>query len=172
MTTGRKDALGLPLLEVALLLLFSAVFAALLARQISYYGEVAEKTAVDITVRQMRSALQLEQARQLVQDGGRTLRIAAGDNPMRLVTPPENYQGEFAHISPTMVRPGCWAFDRGSRALIYRPRYSAHLQTAGSADLAFLKFVLESKHTPSDQLENADILKDVRLTSVQPYRWF
>lgn len=168
----RRGSLGLPTMEIAIVVALVGVFAAIFTHQLFYYWELAERTTVDLTINNMRSGLRLEMARRLMAGERRTYTALAHGNPMTLLQTPDNYLGEQTHVDPTRIKPGHWVFSQNERALYYIPRHSRYLNIAPQQKLAFLKFVLESKQEPSEISEYADIPEDVKLISVWPYRWF
>lgn len=168
----RRGALGIPTLEIGLIIGLIGLFAAVLTHQMLYYWELAERTTVEMTINNMRSALRLEMAARLINGRRHTIPTLAGSNPMNLLHPPDNYLGERERVDPLLIAPGHWVYDRRQQALYYVPRNKRHLSGSSQQKLAFLKFVLESSQKSSEISANTDIPQDVRLVSVRAYTWF
>lgn len=111
---------GRSLLEFAVAAALLAVLAALLLQALLRYQEVAEKTAVEMTVMNMKSGLRYRIAELIL--AGRTKEIAglAGSNPVGwLAHPPEGYLGETDAVDSPQA-PGTWRFETATRELVYR----------------------------------------------------
>lgn len=107
-------------LEFAVAAVLLAVLAALLLQSLLRYQEVAERTAVEMTVMNMRSGLRYRIAELIL--AGRTKEVAglAGSNPVGwLARPPEGYLGE-ADAAESPQPPGTWRFETARRELVYR----------------------------------------------------
>lgn len=168
----RRGSLGIPTLEIGVIIALIGIFVAVLTHQLFYYWELAERTTVEMTINNMRSALRLEMAARLMNGHRHTIPHLAGSNPMNLLHPPDNYLGERKRVDPLRIEPGHWVYDRQQRTLYYVPRYHRHLSGPSQEKLAFLKFVLESSQKSSEISANTDIPQDVRLVSAQAYTWF
>lgn len=100
---------GLAWLIVGLALL--AVF----LNKIPFYTKSAEERAIDVTLAQLRAAVELHRLRSTA-----TTDDLEGSNPMQLLeVKPVNYDGEFANRGSAPARPGTWFFDRESKELVY-----------------------------------------------------
>jgi type II secretory pathway pseudopilin PulG len=100
-----------------------SLIAALLLDRLLGYQEYAERTALELTVINMRGGLRLRTAELMTQDRLNEVGKLINENPVRwLETPPPNYLGEFANPVPESLPPGNWYFDRTTRELVYLPR--------------------------------------------------
>lgn len=80
-----------------------------------------EKTAVDLTVRNMRTGLQLRMAEMMLENKVKEIPALAGQNPVQwLAQPPEHYLGEL-DAPPHDPAPRSWYFNRATRTLMYYP---------------------------------------------------
>ena len=95
---------------------------AVLLQALLRHQELAERTAVEMTVMNMKSGLRYRIAGLIID--GRTQEIAelAGANPIAwLVRPPEGYLGETDAAEPLPAQPpGTWRFDAARRELVYK----------------------------------------------------
>ncbi|WP_139232822.1 hypothetical protein [Duganella sp. CF458] len=101
-------------MEALLWLIVTCVVLAVFLGRISFYTESAELRAIEITLSQLRAAIELHRLRSA------TGIALEGTNPMRLLAvPPGNYAGEFASIASAPAEPGTWFYDRQSKKLVY-----------------------------------------------------
>jgi len=99
-----------------------SVIAAFLLDRLLSYQEYAERTAMEVTVVNMRSGLRLRTAELMTQDRLHEVGKLVNENPVRwLETPPPNYLGELAHPVPKTLVQGNWYFDTTRRELVYLP---------------------------------------------------
>lgn len=86
--------------------------------------EYSEKTVVEVTIRNIRSGLQLAQGEAIMHGREHEIEGWAGKNPIRwLGTDPANYQGNCGAAGSTLK--GIWCFDQNAGELVYLPRYAA-----------------------------------------------
>lgn len=91
--------------------------------------ERAEKQVVDLTIRNMRTGMQLAMGEALMQQREREIATWAGGNPVNwLGTPPGGYRGECSVEESRSLSGGEWCFERASRELVYRPSRVDHLR--------------------------------------------
>jgi hypothetical protein len=98
--------------------------------------ERAERQVVELTLRNMRTGMQLAMGEAMMRQREGEIAAWAGSNPMRwLDSPPEGYRGECTAGESRDLSGGQWCFDRVGRQLVYRPRASDHLRVlaAGAA---------------------------------------
>jgi len=99
------------------------LIAAVLLDRLLDYQAYAERTAMEVTVVNMRSGLRLRVAELMTQDRMPEVGKLVNENPVRwLETPPPNYLGELAHPVPKTLEQGNWYFDTTGRELVYLPR--------------------------------------------------
>ncbi len=132
--------------------------------------EIAEKTTVEMTVRNIQSGLRWEMSERIV--AGREASIAelAGGNPVRwLGKPPVDYLGEFS-AAPADFLPGRWYFDTQRKELRYRPTLQRNLectQCVRESGEIVLSWRIERAGNP--MFGRGDT---VRVVTAAPYRWF
>ncbi len=81
----------------------------------------AERQAVDLSIRNLRTSLQLAMASALMQQRGQEIAAWVGSNPvLKLATPPPGYQGHCPDSG--LLGSGDWCFAPASGELRYRPK--------------------------------------------------
>lgn len=118
--TGRKN--GFTRFEMLIVVIGTSVLAAVLLERMRAYQEYAEKTAMEMTVMNMRSGLRLRIAELMTQDRTREVGKLLDENPIGwLDTPPPNYLGSLNNVKSGDIPPGNWYFDAARKELIYVP---------------------------------------------------
>jgi hypothetical protein len=130
---GRRP---LTRLEAALYVVATGVLVAVLLDRMLEYFEIAERATVEATVNRVNSGintrLAYDRLKGRISDPEEWLRR----NPFELVSMnPANFLGEVDRAEPSAVPPGQWVYDRGTAQLLYRPRFSRHLQTRNGSKL-------------------------------------
>lgn len=102
------------------------------------YMEMAERTAMEMTVSNVTSALNIYYATQVMTGA----QPASGDwtrrNPFELAhTFPAGYLGELGPRNPAMAQRPAWFFDAANAELLYLPRLHDHLSSAVEGELRF-----------------------------------
>jgi prepilin-type N-terminal cleavage/methylation domain-containing protein len=114
---------GFNLFELLIAAGVISVIAVLLLDRLLSYQAYAERTAMEVTVVNMRSGLRLRVAEFMTQDRMQEIGKLVNENPVRwLETPPPNYLGELADPLPKTLEQGNWYFDTTRRELVYLPR--------------------------------------------------
>lgn len=84
--------------------------------------ERAEKLLVELTVRNMRTGMQLAMGEALMQQRAGEVASWVGSNPVLwLGSSPEGYRGECSAAESQGLSGGEWCFERERRELVYRP---------------------------------------------------
>jgi len=111
---------GASLLEFAVTVTMIGILMGLLLQRIWYYQGEAEKTAVEMTVANVRTALEIKVAEGNLPGRKVDLTVLAEENPFNLLkNKPANYAGELFHPSDKDIGEGKWCFDRADKSLIY-----------------------------------------------------
>ncbi|KQZ26928.1 hypothetical protein [Duganella sp. Root1480D1] len=101
--------------EALVWLIVGLVLLTVFLSKVSFYTKSAEERAIDVTLSQLRAAVEMHRLRSTA--AATTLE---GSNPMQLLAvKPANYLGEFASRDSAPVQPGTWFFDRQSEELVY-----------------------------------------------------
>lgn len=94
----------------------------------------AERQVVELTVRNMRTGLQLAMGETLMQQREHEIATWVGSNPIQwLGAPPAGYQGECGSFEGRALEQGGWCFDKGEHQLYYRPRNAKLRDGKGAA---------------------------------------
>ena len=95
----------------------------------------AERQAVELTVRNMRTGMQFAMADALIRQREHEIEPWIGGNPVRwLETPPIGYRGDCSPEERQRLDVGAWCFDRVSRELVYKPRHLGLLRGRTDGD--------------------------------------
>ena len=160
---------GFNLFELVVALALIAALAAVLLDRLAYYQEMAEKAAMDSTLRVLKTGLQIRLAELII--GNRQGEAAAleMEDPMRwLDPPPVNYAG--AYREPPNF--GKWYFDAKARQLVYVVSLGNRLELAASADSQQIRFRTQLlKDRVNVAGGTVESVTGVTLTPVTPYRW-
>jgi len=117
-------------LEIALYAALVGIVAAVFLERLLTYMELAERTAMEITVDRINSALRLRLAGDMLE--GRLIDVPAAldRNPFELARmAPANFHRQLDGSSIGDLERGYWVFDRQRRELVYLPRLHRRLQT-------------------------------------------
>ena len=95
----------------------------------------AERLATELTVRNMRTGLQLATGEALMHGKEREIETWVGTNPVEwLGVPPSGYIGECVQAGRGTLSKGEWCFDSSSHELAFRPRHSANLSARSGSE--------------------------------------
>ncbi len=91
-------------------------------------SERAERQAVELTIRNMRTGMQLAMGEAIMRQREGEIATWIASNPVRwLGSSPVGYRGACS-MAVKALAGGEWCFDDASRVLIYRPRRIDHLR--------------------------------------------
>jgi prepilin-type N-terminal cleavage/methylation domain-containing protein len=125
---------GFSLLELVIVVCIVAVLLAIAADRLLVMRTSAERTSVETTIGNIRSALGIKVARLIAKGDLAGIHALAQSNPMDvLAEPPESYRGVYFGIDPALFTGGDWYYDRRDRTLAYVVKYEDVLRTARSA---------------------------------------
>ncbi len=161
---------GLSKLEFLVVVAVIAFTALVALERLRDVQEMGEKTAVEMTVRNIRSGLLWEMSERITTGHEASIAELAGGNPVRwLEKPPSGYLGEFPATPPNFSQ-GAWYFDTRHRELRYRPIQQRNLEChqcpREDGDLA-LSWRISPAGNP--MFGRGD---SVRVVAVAPYQWF
>lgn len=156
---------GFSLFELAIVLILVAGLTLVLADRLRYYQELAEKTAMETTVRNIKSGLNLQIATLIMQDKAAAIPGIALANPMRWLSPtPANYVGE-RHGNAVNVPPGAWYFDSARGEICYRVRQYRHFSNL--AEDRTVRYRVIPGRSPEARPES-----QFKIVPVHTYQWF
>jgi general secretion pathway protein G len=153
---------------VIVIAIYSALIGVLLTR-LNYYQELAEKAAMESTVRVIKTGLQIRLAELIITNRqGEAARLEAEDPMQWLDQKPANYAGSYREPP----EPGAWYFDASERQLVYVVNTGNRLDLDAASRAKQIRFrarLLKDKI----QFGGATIesVTGVTLAPVVPYRW-
>lgn len=111
---------GYSLFELVCIILIVGVMVLVLLDRTLRYQAMAEKTAMELTIMNMRSGLRLRVAELMMADRTDELGELSQQNPIDwLDKPPANYLGEIRQTDRARLPVNTWHFDPGRRELVY-----------------------------------------------------
>ena len=168
---GRGRQLGASQLELAVSMVLLAIFLAVFLERAFYYQEYAEKTAMEMTLANMRTGLRYRIAELILNNRPSEIPKLADENPVSwLAEPPENYLGEF-DSPPRDGTAGRWFYDRRARELVYTVNNGRHFvpDDGGNFTIRYRAARIQGSAATSPPGSRA---RDwVELTQRQPYAW-
>jgi len=123
------------------------------------YMEMAEKTAMETTVRNVTAAINLRYAILVMSGEGKRTELWPAQNPFELAqTFPPNYRGLLDKQGEAEPSRPTWLFDAPRGEVVYRPRLSGHLAGGAGDELRF-------------KLEHGSLGDGFKLVPTTPYSW-
>ncbi|MBS1208973.1 MAG: hypothetical protein H6R19_1371 [Proteobacteria bacterium] len=158
----RKGAFGIPLYEIALVVVVAGIVLGALKWRVDYLLEQAEKVAVEVTVMNMRSGLRLEKARRIAI--GQSLDDLAGVNPLMFLEAPlvGECSKKLQETSKT-IKSGKWSCGRDKNEAVYIPQRQRHLKMRQEG--VDKRLMWQTRLTDHDG-------KVVEVVLMTPYQWF
>ena len=91
--------------------------------------ERAERLAVELTIRNMRTGMRVAMGEALIEQREGEIATWEGSNPIRwLGGPPTGYRGECSPADRQDMSGGQWCFEKSTKQLVYRPQNEGHLR--------------------------------------------
>jgi prepilin-type N-terminal cleavage/methylation domain-containing protein len=121
---------GFTLIELIVVICAVALLFGVALDRLLRYQELAERTAVELNVAAINSALTMKFAAYVTSGDPRGVETEVGKNPVALLArPPQNYLGELYSPDVRTLVPKSWYFDRQSGELVYVPGRTRYLTT-------------------------------------------
>ncbi|HWH47135.1 MAG TPA: hypothetical protein VN664_04980 [Burkholderiales bacterium] len=132
----RDGQCGATFVEFVVAIALIAIFVGVLMERALYYQEYAEKTAMEMTAKNIRTGLRYKVADLILDNRMAEISTLADENPLNvLAEKPPNYLGELD--SAPMVDPkGQWYFDRRNRELVYTVNNRRHFSPSSYRDFS------------------------------------
>lgn len=93
--------------------------------------ERAEKQVVELTVRNMKTGMQLAMGEALLHQRANEVASWVDGNPVLwLGSQPSGYRGQCSAEESRSLEGGEWCFELGNRELVYRPKNANHLRNS------------------------------------------
>lgn len=153
-------------LQSALYVVIAGVVAAVLLERLLTYAEAAEKFAVEATVSRLSSAMYARLALLVLRGDVHAVEALESQSPFRIARADSPaYLGEFDG-SPPNAEGGDWYFDRGRHELVYLPKLTRYLHSAGNGPSPnSIRFRSEVRKSATN------VYSGVALVPVQDWRW-
>lgn len=165
---------GMGLLEAVLIGVLISVLMVVFMGRILNLSLVVEREAMQQTVINLNSALNIEALTLIVQNEQGAIAAWEGKNPMKLLNPPPiQYKGSFSEADALKQTPGSWFFDEGQSMLIYRINNIKQF-AGGRAIPERVRFRVEAIFNDynNDGIKNADErYSGLRLKALDHYQW-
>ena len=160
---------GYTLFELVVAFVLVSTLAAVLLSRLVYYQEMAEKAAMESTVRVIKTGLQIRLAELIIGNRQAEAATLEVEDPMQWLEPrPANYGGAYSE-PPTLGR---WYFDATARQLVYVVNTGNRLDLATAADAKQIRFrarLLKDRLNVGGAV--VESVTGITLTAVTPYRW-
>ncbi|MES2351048.1 MAG: type II secretion system protein [Pseudomonadota bacterium] len=141
---------GASLLEFGVAVAVIGILMTILLQRIWYYQDEAERTSVQLTVANVRAALEIKVTQGKLPGRSVDLTILAEQNPLNLlVAKPVNYAGEYFSPRNGEVSEGNWYFDRSNKTLVYLLNIRNSFGGAQSKRLKFKVKLLRLPYSPA-----------------------
>lgn len=138
------------MLEFAVSAIVVGVLSGLLLQRLWYYQAEAEQVAVQATVSNVRSALEIKVAQGKLPGYRVDLTLLAEENPLNLLkAKPANYAGELFSPADDDIGDGNWCFDRTNKSLIYLLNFKNSFGDAQTKRLNFKVKLLRLPQRPA-----------------------
>jgi general secretion pathway protein G len=146
--TGKQR--GANLLEFVVAVVVVGVLMTILLQRVFYYQGEAERVAVEHTIANLRSALEIKVTQGKLPGGSIDLATLTEQNPLNLLkNKPSNYAGELFNPTDSEIGKGNWCFDRSDKTLIYLLNNANSFGDAQSKRLKFKVKFLRLPHRPA-----------------------
>jgi general secretion pathway protein G len=169
MRLTRRKPHGFTLFEFAVAVVIIAILAWVLLTRLAFYQEMAEKAAMESTVRVIKTGLQIRLAELIIGNRQGEAGKLEVEDPMQWLEPrPANYAGAYRE-PPTLGR---WYFDATARQLVYVVNTGNRLDLATAADAKQIRFrarLLKDRLNVGGAV--VESVTGITLTAVTPYRW-
>ena len=134
--TLRDGACGATSVEFALCLALMAIFVGVLLDRALYYQEYAERTAMEMTAKNIRTGLRFKVADLILDNRASEIAKLADENPLNwLAERPPNYLGEL-DSAPEDEPKGQWYFDKRNKELVYTVNHRRHFSPSTYRDFS------------------------------------
>jgi general secretion pathway protein G len=166
---GTRRETGSSLFELGVALIIISVLAAVLLNRLGYYKEMLEKAAMEATLRNIKTGLQVQLAELIVTNRQAQAARLEHEDPLQwLDEKPPNYGGSYR----TPPDAGTWYFDSGTHELVYVVNTGSRLELDTGAEPKQVRF---RARLLKDRLKlfgnGVESVAGVTLLPVRPYRW-
>lgn len=166
---ATRDESGSSLFEFTVVLIVISTLATVLLNRLDYYKEMLEKAAMESTLRNIKTGLQVQLAELIVTNHQAQAGRLENEDPVQwLDEKPFNYGGNYGAPAAT----GTWYFDAAKHELVYVVNTGSRLEIDADADPKQVRF---RARLVKDRLKlfgnSVESVTGVTLVPVHPYRW-
>ena len=168
----RNGHCGATFVEFAVSMALMAIFVGVLVERALYYQEYAEKTAMEMTARNIRTGLRYKVADMILDNRMSEIPTLAGGNPLNwLVERPPNYLGEL-ESAPMDEPKGQWYFDKRNRELVYTVNNRRHFSPSTYRDFCVRYRLMRTSAGAVTDSSPKNGETWISLVLVTEYSWF
>jgi prepilin-type N-terminal cleavage/methylation domain-containing protein len=168
----KQQERGFSLFELVAAITIVVICAGVLLQRMLYLQEVAERTAMDMTIATLRTGLRYKTGDLLIRDKVSEIATLADENPVNwLQNPPDNYLGEF-DFSPDSDLRGKWYFDKTRHELVYTINNRRHFLPASDQDYALRWHAVRVQAKEQGISGNKNNPQWVAFVQIAGGRWF
>jgi hypothetical protein len=144
-------------------------------RRMEYLEAVGEATALDLSIRNIRTGIMLYVSTRVLQGDRIGIAELAGANPVgSAIEPPPGYIGSLSRANPDFIRPGQWYFDEDQAVLCYHIVNADYFETpeTGPARVR-MRLKLNYDDVDGDGVfdQGSDVAESISLELLDPVRW-
>ena len=160
---------GFTLFELVVVLVVVLLLGTAFLERLRFYQEMAEKAAMEATLRLIKTGLQIRLAELIIANRqGEAMQLEIEDPTRWLDTPPSNYAGLYRERPAS----GAWYFDPREQQLVYVANIGDRLKldgATGSKEIRFRARLLKDRvPVAGGTIEG---VTGVTLTPIHRYRW-
>lgn len=166
---ARRRHAGFSLFELVVGITIVGLLGMALSERMLRYQEYAEKTAMEVTARNIQTGLRLKVADLMMTDRMHEIDRLLLVNPITwLETPPPNYIGERADSRQDAAVAGNWHFNTARREVVYVPFHRRFFepQVPGNGSIRF-----RIGAVPVANANDARKVEGLTLLLLSPYKW-
>ncbi len=161
---------GITRFELVVRVVLASILATILLERLLRYQEYAERTAMEITVMNMRSGLRLRVAELMMQDRMGEAGNLLNQNPIEwLAMPPPNYRGPLPNSK--RISSGNWYFDTERREIVYFPYHDRLFEPGPDGEHAVRLHVTAVRRSQKKADGVVARVEGITLTLVNQYKW-
>jgi general secretion pathway protein G len=166
---GRDPEAGSSLFELVVVLIIISVLSAVLLNRLGFYKEMLEKAAMESTLRNIKTGLQVQLAELIVTNRQAQAGRLENEDPVQwLDEKPFNYGGSYR--APVTI--GTWYFDARTHELVYVVNTGNRLEVDTDESPKELRF---RARLVKDRLKlfgnSVESVTGVSIVPARPYRW-
>jgi prepilin-type N-terminal cleavage/methylation domain-containing protein len=167
----RPAQRGFTMLELVISITVIGILSAIFLERSLTYQEYGEQTAMEVSLRNMRSGLRLKVADLMTRDQMNRVGELLDQNPVHwLPPPPPNYLGELRNPDPSRLAPGNWYFDAERKEVVYVPQRRRYLKIDNPAERT-LRFRVEATKRGAIGALSGERTEGLALVPLVNYQW-